>query len=311
VQDASSTACSQSQVGSATVTVNPLPSATFNLDGDTSLCGRIGLTVNLLGDVTGTVFDWSRDNAANVIGDQSGSVTGTDSSGYSVGTLTDTLYNTTPNRQTVIFTITPTANGCAGSPVTFQVPVPECVVLPVTIINFKAYQKGSGVEIDWSALNEINFDHYEVQRSTDGVSFTTFARVNAANKGNISNYSETDPSPVNGNNYYRVKAIDNDGSVRYTAIARINICCNKATVTIYPNPVLNKIFNVQLSNMPAGNYKVIMYNSIGQQVILKTLTHIGGSVTQSFKLSSTITAGSYFVRVFNESTNVVVTLIVQ
>jgi hypothetical protein len=63
--------------------------------------------------------------------------------------------------------------------------------------------------------------------------------------------------------------------------------------------------------MPAGNYKVIMYNSIGQQVMLKTLTHIGGSVTQSFKLSSTITAGSYFVRVFNESTNVVVTLIVQ
>ena len=193
----------------------------------------------------------------------------------------------------------------------FQVPVPECVVLPVTIINFKAYQKGSGVEIEWSALNEINFDHYEVQHSTDGVSFTTFARVNAANKGNISNYSATDPSPVNGNNYYRVKAIDRDGSVRYTAIARINICCNKATVTIYPNPVLNKIFNVQLSNMPAGDYKVIMYNSIGQQVMLKTITHIGGSVTQSFKLSSTITAGSYFVKVFNESTNVVVTLIVQ
>ena len=63
--------------------------------------------------------------------------------------------------------------------------------------------------------------------------------------------------------------------------------------------------------MPAGNYKVIMYNSIGQQVILKTIAHIGGSETQSFKLPSTITAGSYFVRVFNESTNVVLTLIVQ
>jgi hypothetical protein len=297
---------------SGTLTINPTPSATLgSLDSNSSLCGRLALSIHLLGNPIGTVFNWSRDNINNVKGDESGSVTGTDSSSYSVGKIIDTLYNSTKDTQTVKFTITPTANGCAGSPVTFEVPVSPCVVLPVTIINFKAYQKGSGVEIDWSALNEINFDHYEVQRSTDGVSFTTFARVNAANKGNISNYSETDPSPVNGNNYYRVKAIDNDGSVRYTAIARINICCNKATVTIYPNPVLNKIFNVQLSNMPAGNYKVIMYNSIGQQVILKTLTHIGGSVTQSFKLSSTITAGSYFVRVFNESTNVVVTLIVQ
>ena len=50
------------------------------------------------------------------------------------------------------------------------------------------------------------------------MNFTTFAKLNAANKGNISNYSETDPSPVNGDNYYRVKAIDKNGSVRYTAI---------------------------------------------------------------------------------------------
>jgi hypothetical protein len=63
--------------------------------------------------------------------------------------------------------------------------------------------------------------------------------------------------------------------------------------------------------MPAGNYKVIMYNSIGQQVMLKTIAHPGGSATQSLRLSSAITAGSYFVRVFNESTNVVVTLIIQ
>ena len=64
-------------------------------------------------------------------------------------------------------------------------------------------------------------------------------------------------------------------------------------------------------NMPKGRYQVVMYNSIGQKFLTKIFDHAGGSVTQNILLPSTISAGSYFVRVLNESTNVVVTLIVQ
>jgi len=69
----------------------------------------------------------------------------------------------------------------------FSVVNPGDIILPVTIINFQAYQKGSGVEIDWSGLDERNFDHYEVQRSADGTNFTPLANVKA---------SITEPLPI-------------------------------------------------------------------------------------------------------------------
>jgi hypothetical protein len=185
------------------------------------------------------------------------------------------------------------------------------IVLPVTIINFKAYQKGSGVEIDWSSLDETNFDHYEVQHSADGTNFTSFANVKALNNGTIAYYRQIDASPVEGNNYYRIKALDRNGVTMYTGIAKVIVCCNKGLISIYPNPVLNKTFNVQFRDMPRGRYQMMMYNSIGQKFLTKIFDHPGGAASQHILLPSTIAAGSYFVRVFNKSTNVVLTLIVQ
>ena len=115
----------------------------------------------------------------------------------------------------------------------FSVVNPGDIILPVTIINFKAYQKGSGVEIDWSGLDERNFDHYEVQCSTDGTNFTPLANVKALNNGTITYYRHIDPSPVQGNNYYRIKAVDKNGTTIYTGVAKVIICCNKETLSVF------------------------------------------------------------------------------
>lgn len=100
------------------VTVNPTPTAIASVATQTVCSGAI-TPISFSGNVTGTVFNWTRDNTA--------AATGIAASGS--GDISGTLVNTTSNPVTVTFTITPTANGCPGTPITAAVTVGAAPVI--------------------------------------------------------------------------------------------------------------------------------------------------------------------------------------
>ncbi len=107
----------------ATVLVNPTPNAVANLTSQTKCSGVAIDNITFTGVVSGTVFNWTRDNTV--------SATGISASGS--GTISGTLTNTTFAPVTVTFTITPMANGCPGSPITSTVlvnPTPNAFATP-------------------------------------------------------------------------------------------------------------------------------------------------------------------------------------
>jgi PKD-like domain/Secretion system C-terminal sorting domain/Glycine rich protein/HYR domain len=107
---------------SATVTVNPAPDAVATPPSQTVCSGTAITTIVLSGSVGGTTYNWTRDNTVNL--------TGIAASGS--GNISGTLTNTTNVQQTTTFTITPTANGCPGTPITATVAVnPTPTVSPV------------------------------------------------------------------------------------------------------------------------------------------------------------------------------------
>jgi len=105
--------------GSVDVTVNPLPDAIATPSTQSICSGEAITTIVLSGNVSGTTFNWTRDNTGNV--------TGIPASGS--GDISGTLTNTTNTAQTITFTITPTANGCSGTPITAIVNIPTNAVL--------------------------------------------------------------------------------------------------------------------------------------------------------------------------------------
>ena len=100
-----------------TITVNPTPevfgsSATTICSGDTP-------HISLFPSIAATTFAWT-ENHTNVSGAQSG--TGV--------VINDVLTTLSPNLGTVIYTVTPTANGCSGTPLAITItvnpaPVPQ------------------------------------------------------------------------------------------------------------------------------------------------------------------------------------------
>ena len=101
-----------------TITVNPKPIATASPNAQTICSGTI-TSINLNSNVVGTTFAWTTT--------QSG-VTG--SSAGNGATIGQTLTASGPAVGTAVYTVTPTAAGCAGSPITINVDVnPKPIVV--------------------------------------------------------------------------------------------------------------------------------------------------------------------------------------
>lgn len=188
------------------------------------------------------------------------------------------------------------------------------IILPVSIIDFKAAQQGSGIHVQWKVLNELNIDHYEIQKSLNGVAFSTIASVQALNNDMpVNQYAILDGKPVTGNNFYRIKTVDKNNSITYTEVIDVKISAgiSSSSIRFYPNPVTSHAFNIQLNNLAAGRYNVSLYNAAGQKVLDRVFDHAGNAATQQIMLPATVTTGTYLVKLFNETTYITTKIIVQ
>jgi len=188
----------------------------------------------------------------------------------------------------------------------------SATALPVIFSSSKASQKNAGIQVDWSTASESNLDNFIIERSSNGSSFAPVATVVA--KGSASSatgYSWYDAAPANGNNFYRIKAVNKDGSVIYTSVLKVNLANGNAELTIAPNPIRSGMLNLQLSNFDKGTYSLNVFNGQGQKVFSTSINHTGGSATESFQLPSSIKAGMYNVQLANGSTVINKNVIVE
>ncbi|MFT3933169.1 MAG: T9SS type A sorting domain-containing protein [Chitinophagaceae bacterium] len=157
--------------------------------------------------------------------------------------------------------------------------ISQASALPVKLENFAAVADGNTVKVTWKSTEEINSSVYIVQRSADGVSFTTIGQVNA--KGYAADYSLVDPNPIIGDNYYRLKPVDKDGKFTYSKVVKVNFT-KLPGIRISPNPAssylyislenINSPVNLQLVNT---NGQVVKQTIITQNLANKSISLVG------------------------------------
>lgn len=141
-----------------------------------------------------------------------------------------------------------------------------CIPLPVTLTNFTAGARDCAVKLNWQTAEELSFDRFEVERSTDGgSSFSKIASVRATGTG--SSYSYTDNSAVSGKNLYRLKMVDIDEKSRYSKILLVSLNCDGSqTIILYPNPVKDR---TTITGLKKGD-RIDLVNVSGQVLLSKT-----------------------------------------
>jgi len=154
--------------------------------------------------------------------------------------------------------------------------------LPVEITNYelritKGIQ-GNGLENLWETAMEINVSHFNVQRSSDGISFET---VGTARAKGACKYSFIDNTNLTGIVYYRLEIVDKNGALSYSEVNELRI--NNYELRISPNPAKDFVY------VSGRDIKQIIISDISGRVLLK-------STAKKLDISSLV-SGTYMVQI--------------
>ncbi len=146
-------------------------------------------------------------------------------------------------------------------------------ILPLTWISFNAKAVNNNVQLEWVTAKEINTDHFDVERSSDGVHFSKIGSVNSKIQSAQGDYTFTDANPVNGTSYYRLKQVDKDGNYFYsiTISVRMN---TRLSVKIIGNPV-SQTLHLEINGANGESLPAWITDASGKKY--KTFTATDGS----------------------------------
>jgi len=190
-------------------------------------------------------------------------------------------------------------NNSLGTAIVDNVALKMSGVLGVNLINFN----GKNVDdkntlLSWSTSSEINNDHFEIQRSGTNTDFNTIGTVKGnGNASELHDYTFTDFAPQDGNNYYRLKQVGDDGNVTYSSIVIVRF--NFKKINIYPNPAKNKIY---ISNNQAfshgKNINVELMDFDGKKLLKRQFKTDGVNIN-TLNIPTNIANGIYIIIVTN------------
>ena len=166
--------------------------------------------------------------------------------------------------------------------------------LPVLLSSFIVNLKGTDALMQWKTATEENSGYFNIQRSIDGIRFTTIAKQTASGHSSLPvNYAYTDVNiaSINASKvYYRLQEVDKDGKAAYSNIVILVLNKPSVAINVYPNPATDFIIVKGITN---GKAVLQITNMLGEIVIQETLNNF----VQRINISG-LTKGAYFVTVF-------------
>lgn len=171
------------------------------------------------------------------------------------------------------------------------------IPLYVKFRSITASLKNNNVFLNWETLTEVDMQKFEIERSSDGVLFNSIGERSAmaANYSGY-HYEFIDLSPLNGVSYYRIRSVESDGKISFSTILRIsNGTVIGHSLIFYPNPVLNKEVNIQLSDFKQGGYQLIITDINGRYLLNQQIQVNANDLNSHIQLPSSMNKGNYML----------------
>jgi Secretion system C-terminal sorting domain len=120
--------------------------------------------------------------------------------------------------------------------------------LPIELLSFNAQKTEQMVQVDWSTASEKNANRFEIERSSDGISFEKIDVMKAVGTSSyLNSYQFFDRKPFYGLNYYRLKQIDNDNTYQFSEVRVVDFISDNA-IAVFPNPTEGLLTIVGVAN---------------------------------------------------------------
>lgn len=207
---------------------------------------------------------------------------------------------TTPNDPTlfqdIIFYLAGNSvnlNGNTGGDVVYS--NSALIVLPVEWTSFNVEPLERGNYITWETAMEVDNDYFEIQKSSDGKSFNTVAKINGVGFSSEStSYEFMDEEILSPIYYYRIMQVDFNGKEDFSEVVSVRNEINPIDVQVYPTTVQNDLtINSEIE------INASIFNSTGQLVVKKNNVSIVDFTNHN--------NGVYFIQLFTSEGNYIET----
>ena len=147
--------------------------------------------------------------------------------------------------------------------------------LPGNLLTFQATLQPDGTAlINWTSQNESGLSAYIVQKSTNGIQWSTFTSQTAGGSNGRS-YSVSDPRPNTGFTFYRLRLVNLDNNYSYSPIRQVGSEDNlTAGMQLFPNPVLNNSLHFEYQTLTSGKILIKIYDYLGREhaILVRNVT---------------------------------------
>jgi len=174
--------------------------------------------------------------------------------------------------------------------------------LPVELTSFTGYNSGDKNVLDWTTSSERNTLKFEVERSPQSIGgvFTYIGELPAAGSSNVPlSYHLNDNNPLTGDNYYRLKMIDIDGTFKYSQTIFIrndkDVVYTNAINGIYPNPT-SHLINIDYQSAANSKVEIKILNVVGQEMSVTEMNTLKGNQLLQMDVSS-FADGVYIINI--------------
>jgi len=135
-----------------------------------------------------------------------------------------------------------------------------------------------------------------VERSTNNLDFAPIGQVRAAGNSQYRiDYGFTDPAPVHGVNYYRLRLVDLDGSYETSNVIVVEFTGTGNGLSVWPNPVQELLhIGVDLHGQAAVTVQVL--DALGRMVQQQRTVVAAGQASMEMG-TATLVPGAYMVRI--------------
>jgi len=141
-----------------------------------------------------------------------------------------------------------------------------CRVLDAAITNFSGIVSNEEALLNWYVTENNAVDHFEIERSADGIHFTPVGVINShSSESNVASYRYNDPEQITSDGlYYRLKIVNITNHISYSKVIRLSINDNtRVVIKIIPNPVRDYM-QVSFYSSMQKNVKVSIYDVSGK-----------------------------------------------
>lgn len=172
-----------------------------------------------------------------------------------------------------------------------------CTILPIELLYFTAtpLENSRKVNVEWVSLSEANVREYRLYRSDDGINFWSLSKERPKGSTETAKYNfEDDCCSGLETRYYKLTAIDDNGSVSFEKTIAITLEGGKEIIKFAPNPV-QESFVLTLGEKAKNEETILqIYDSYGK--LVKEEVFVAANGFKEFNIQE-LPSGIYFINV--------------